>query len=110
MSRNEHRSLAFLEDPGLLLLICSKLVWGDCRTGDYTRCPDTELLAVGGGCVRHDRSHSYPKCPEGDRNAQNSMRGQTPGGQVRLAEVIKKQQELAGIKGVRGRAQGIVYI
>lgn len=51
MSWNEHRSLAFLEDPGLLLLICSKLVWGDCRTGDYTRCPDTELLAVGGAVL-----------------------------------------------------------
>lgn len=109
MSRNEHRSLAFLEDPGLLLLICSNLVWGECRTGDYTWCPDTELLAVG-GCVRHDRSHSYPKCPEGDRNAPNSMRGQTPRGQVMLTEVTKNQQELAVIKGVRGRAQGTMYI
>lgn len=58
---------AFLEDPGLPLLICSKLMGSECRTGDSTWCPDTELLAVG---VTDMIGHIHTKCPEGDRDAQ----------------------------------------
>lgn len=76
--------LAFLEDLGLPLLICSKLMWGECRTGDSTWCSDTELLAVG---VTDMTGHIHTKCPEGDRDAQKSGEGvQTPRGQVRLSE------------------------
>lgn len=55
-------------------------------------------MAVG-GCVRRDRSHSYLRCPEGDRNAQKSARDQAPRGQVRLAEKKKpwSYKEAAGI-------------